>query len=74
MIDSEELAGKMVANVSSALIGYAWQLRLDQHGKVVWVDTPESGEEQVYDKLPQAREKQRIEADMTNIKAAQGQL
>ncbi len=74
MIDSEELAGEMVENVSSSLIGSAWQLRLDQQGKVVWVDTLENGEEEVYDKAPQTSKKQRIEADITDVKAAEGQL
>jgi hypothetical protein len=74
MIDSEELAGEMVANVSSALVGSAWQLRLDEQGKVVWVNTLDNGEEQVYDKPPQTSEQQRIEAKITDVKAVEGQL
>ncbi len=74
MIDSEELAGEMVANVSSALVGSAWQLRLDEQGNVVWVNTLDNGEEQVYDKPPQTSEQQRIEAKITDVKAVEGQL
>ena len=63
----------LVESVSSALPGAAWQLRLNDEGKVEWVDVAD-GKEVVHSKAPQTSVWRRFRSRISNMNAFEGQL
>lgn len=74
LIDSPELATGLVDSITAALPGTAWQLRLNDKGQVEWVDVGDKGQETVFNSPPQSSSKQRLEANITDIKAVEKEL
>ncbi|MGI9308338.1 MAG: phospholipase D-like domain-containing protein, partial [Gammaproteobacteria bacterium] len=73
LIESPEMGAEMVKSVSAAFNGTAWKLRLNEKGKVEWVD--DSGEKEVvYQKPPQTSTWRRFSAWATGLDAIEGQL
>ena len=73
VIESEEFVTETSNNIQSQLPGIAWKLRLDDNGKLEWVDV--SGEaEVVYDSPPQSTAGQRFKSEVYGIDALEGQL
>ena len=73
LINSSELATDLVESVSAELPGAAWKLRLNNDGKVEWVDVMD-GREVVYSKPPQTSFWRRFSAWFTGMDAIEGQL
>jgi len=73
LIESDELATGLVESVSAALPSSAWRVRLNDKGKVEWVDI-QGDKEIVYSKAPQTSAWRRFTAQITGLDAIEGQL
>lgn len=74
LIESDELAARLIDNVSAALTGAAWKLRLNDKGEVEWVGYLDDGTEVVYTKPPQTSAWKRFTATIQDVNAFEDEL